>query len=124
MKKIKITAADVTLTAELYDTPTAHKIYNALPLQGSGLRWGDELYFGIPVQTELEDDARDILHIGELGYWPVGAAFCIFWGPTPASQDDEPRAAGKVNIFGRILADAALLQRVQSGTAVSVSKIE
>ncbi len=122
MKKIKIETMDLVLLAELYDTPTAQKIYDALPLQSSGLRWGDELYFSIPVQADLEEEARDVLEIGEIAYWTVGSAFCIFWGKTPASEDDEPRAASAVNVFGRISGDASVLQKVQSGEKISVAK--
>ena len=124
MHKIKIKTSGITLIAELLDTPTARKIYNALPFESVTQRWGDELYFRIPVQAELEKEARDILEIGEIGYWPTGSAFCIFWGATPASTADEPRAASPVNIFGRIQSETSVLRLAASGTAVHVTKTE
>ena len=89
MFKIIISAGDVSLPAELDDKPTAQQIWEALPIEGRANVWGDEIYFGIPVKAEQEPDARDEVEVGELGYWPPGSAFCIFFGPTPASTDDK-----------------------------------
>ena len=124
MKKILIKTADISLEAELFDTPTARLIYDALPFQNTVQRWGDEIYFSIPVRTDLEKEARDVLEIGELGYWPVGAAFCIFWGATPASMNNEPRAASAVNVFGRIIGNTSVLQRVSSGADITIEKAD
>ena len=92
MNKIAIVAGSVTVEAELNDSPTAHQIWDALPIEGAANTWGDEIYFEIPVVAGQEADARAQVEVGELGYWPVGHAFCIFFGPTPVSTDDRPRA--------------------------------
>ena len=99
---ITIKIGNVEFAASLDDLPTAQAIVDALPIDASANRWGDEIYFSIPVNSPLADDARDLLEVGELAYWPPGTAFCIFWGPTPASTGDEPRAASEVNPIGRI----------------------
>ena len=101
MRKIIITAGDVTATAILKDNPTADAIWKALPIEARANTWGDEIYFGIPVNIEEADDASDVVNMGELGYWPSGNAFCIFFGLTPASHNDEIRAAlqGKEGLF-------------------------
>jgi len=101
-QKIKITAGKVLIEAELNDSPTAKSIANALPIKAKAQRWGGEIYFSIPVTAELEKDSREVLEAGELAYWPTGNAFCIFFGPTPASQGDEIRAASAVNVVGKI----------------------
>ena len=124
MKKIKITCGVIELTADLYDTPTAKKIYSQLPITGRTMRWGDEVYFSIPVDAEEEQNARDVLEPGELGFWPVGNAFCIFWGPTPASSGDEPRAASAVNVFGRIIGDASVLGAVSGGNEIHIETLD
>jgi hypothetical protein len=117
---IKITAGQIQVAAELNDSPTAKSIFDALPIKATGSRWGGELYFSIPVEVELEADSRDVLDVGELGYWPTGCAFCIFFGPTPASQAEEIRAASAVNIVGTIKGDISQLPKVPDGADVCI----
>jgi hypothetical protein len=122
MNKITITAGKVSLAAELNDGPTAQQIWNALPIEGRANRWGDEIYFDIPIKTGQEPDARAEVAVGELGYWPVGHAFCIFFGPTPVSTDERPRAYSPVNILGCVLGDAAQFRSVKDGEKVRISR--
>ena len=119
---ITINAEPVTMKAELNDTPTARMIWEALPITGRANTWGDEIYFEIPVQAEQANDARAEVEVGELGYWPVGRAFCIFFGPTPASSGEQPRAASPVNVVGRVLGNATAFQQVRAGTAVILDR--
>lgn len=121
MNRITITAGDIVLQAELNDSPTARRIWDALPVEGTANVWGDEVYFEIPVEAEQEPDAREQVEVGELGYWPVGRAFCIFFGPTPVSTDERPCAYSSVNILGRVLDDATQLRGVPRGTRVKIS---
>lgn len=120
--RITITAGPVTMEAELNDSPTARLIWEALPITGRANTWGDEIYFEIPVHTEQSPDARADVDVGELGYWPVGHAFCIFFGPTPVSTGHKPRAASPVNVVGRVLGDATDFQQVSAGTAVELTR--
>lgn len=120
--RITIAAGSVTAEAELNDTPTAEKIWEALPIAAQANTWGDEIYFRIPVEMEEAADARAEVDVGELGYWPRGSAFCIFFGPTPASSDDQPRAASPVNPIGRVLDDAAVFRDVPAGATVMLEK--
>jgi hypothetical protein len=120
--RITIAAGSVTLDAELNDTPTAQEIWEALPIAGQANTWGDEIYFRIPVEVKEAPDARADVEVGELGYWPTGSAFCIFFGPTPASTDDQPRAASPVNPVGRLLDDPAPLRDVPAGATVMIEK--
>ena len=117
---IKITAGTTIIRAELFDTPTAKGIINALPIKSQVNRWGGEIYFYIPVSVPIEEDSRDILEPGELGYWPTGNAFCIFFGATPASKGEECRAASNVNVFGKVVGDLSPLCDVEDGTEVMV----
>lgn len=119
---IRIKAGEVSLIAELDDSATAKAIVDALPIQASGNRWGKEIYFSIPVEQELESDARAEMQVGELGYWPPGKAFCIFFGRTPASTGDQPRAASAVNPIGRVLDDVTALKGVSDGTEVWIER--
>ncbi len=124
MRKMTIKAGNVTAQAVLNDSPTATAIWEALPIQARGNRWGEEIYFAIPVKQKQAHDAREVVDAGTLGYWPPGNAFCIFWGPTPASEGDEIRAASPVNIVGQIEGDATVFKRVRSGEPVQLSRAE
>ncbi len=124
MKKILIKADKLDIFAELNDSPTAQAIYDALPFSGSVNRWGDEIYFTIPVHVEQEADAKQEVEIGDLGFWPMGDAFCIFFGRTPVSRNEKPRAYSPVNIFGKIVGDTSLLKKISSGTEIYVRKDE
>jgi len=122
MNKIVIQAGGVSMPAELNDSPTARQIWEALPIEGHANLWGDEIYFSIPVDADQEADARTDVDVGELGYWPVGSAFCIFFGPTPASSGNRPRAASPVNILGNVVGDATQFRRVKNGEKVVLTR--
>jgi len=115
---IVISAGAVAVEAELNDSPTAQAIAEALPITGRAKAWGDEIYFEIPVRAGRADDARAEVEVGELGYWPVGSAFCVFFGPTPASDGAQPQAASPVNIIGRVIGDATVFREVEVGEPV------
>jgi len=108
--------------AELNDSMTGKAIYGALPIRAKTQRWGGEIYFSIGVSCELEENSREVLEEGELGYWPTWTAFCIFFGPTPASGGDEIRAASAVNIVGRMKGDLSGLWDVPDGAEVCIEK--
>ena len=122
--KIKLKSRKIEMGAELKNTETAKKIYNALPIIGMINRWGQEVYFSIPVHLNEEMDAKEVVEIGDIAYWPTGNCFCIFFGKTPASKEDEPRAASKVNVFGKIIGDAKAFEHTKDGDEITVSKIE
>jgi hypothetical protein len=124
VSKIAIRAGSVRAEAELNESGTAQQVWEALPIDGRANTWGDEIYFEIPVTAEQAPDARAEVEVGELGYWPVGRAFCIFFGPTPASRGNEPRAYSPVNVLGRISGDATVFRSVRSGAAVRIERAE
>ena len=121
-RTIRITAGKVEAEAVLNDSPTATRIWEALPIEARGSTWGDEIYFSIPVDAPQEKGARDLVAVGELGYWPPGTAFCIFFGRTPASTDDRPRAASPVNIIGTVSGDATVFRAASSGARVRLER--
>jgi uncharacterized protein len=120
---IRITVGSVQFEAELNDTSTAGLIHAALPIEGEVNRWGDEIYFAIPAKGDKSDAMRTEMAVGELAYWPPGSAFCIFWGPTPASKGDEPRAASDVVPVGRIVGDIARLSDTEDGQPVRIERL-
>jgi hypothetical protein len=119
-RRIKVTVGDVEVFGELNETGTADLIWEKLPMESRVNTWGDEIYFSIPVQAELDDSAREVVELGDMGYWPPGSAFCIFFGPTPNSRGDEIRPASAVNVFGKMVGDPKVLKSVRSGTSVRI----
>jgi len=124
--------ADIVVTVDgtemaaswLDESPeTRRAIEAALPLDGHGTRWGDELYFRIPVDVETELGARTTVEAGTIAYWPQGNALCLFWGPTPASTGSDPQAASPVNVVAR-LDDVTPLTSLPAGADASVRIVD
>ncbi len=120
--KIKIFCNDIGSEAELEDSETARYIYSMLPLDGAANRWGDEIYFVIPVRLEAEKDATEVVEKGDIAYWPEGCCFCIFFGKTPDSTETEIKAASKVNIFGKVRGDLSVFKKINNGDLIIVEQ--
>jgi len=120
-RAIRIVAGGLTADAELNDSATAGAIWAALPLEFKAETWGDEVYASIGLALGPEDP-RETVTLGDLGYWPPGEAFCIFFGPTPMSRGDEIRPASAVNVVGRVLGDPTVFRRVRPGTTVKLER--
>jgi hypothetical protein len=123
-KRIKI-QTEMTGTVEAVITDenprTAEAIWSALPMKGSANRWGDEIYFSIPVNLN-EERARTQVEVSNVAYWPPGKALCIFFGPTPVSQNGEPRAYSPVNVFAKIDGDPTIFRKVRDNDQILLEK--
>jgi hypothetical protein len=121
MSDLSITVDDLELTATWgEESPeTREALSAALPVEGEAARWGDELYFGVPVDVDREPNARAAVDPGAVAYWPQGSALCLFWGPTPASEGSEPRAASPVNVVAHV-DDVSPLSALPDGTGATV----
>ena len=119
-RAITIKAGTLTIDAILNDTEMANKIWDSMPISSSVNVWGDEIYFSIPVESAEGQNASDLVSSGDIAFWPPGNAFCIFFGRTPASTDDQPRAAGPVNVFGYVDGDEKLFRGVAGGTDIEI----
>jgi hypothetical protein len=97
---------------------TVKAILDALPVESRVNRWGDEIYFTIPVEVGPENTTSKV-EVGDVAYWPPGKALCIFFGPTPISEDDRPKPASPVNVVGKV-GDATVLRKVKDGATVTV----
>ncbi|MFQ5974215.1 MAG: cyclophilin-like fold protein [Alphaproteobacteria bacterium] len=123
MRRIKMTIGSVELTAELFETPTADAVYDALPFTSSASTWGEEVYFSAPVQVEREADAKDVIELGELAFWVEGDSIAIGFGRTPISRGDEIRLAARTNIWGRVLGDVKQLKAARDGDPITVEAL-
>jgi hypothetical protein len=112
MTRLVIRIGSLAIEATLNNTPTARKVAAALPIRSSFNTWGDEIYLTIPVDAELDDSARDVVQVGDLGYWPPGRALCIFFGQTPMSQPGKIMPASAVNLIGKVEGDATRFKEV------------
>jgi hypothetical protein len=120
-RSIRIIAGDVTAGAELNDSPTASAIWEALPIEAKASTWGDEIYFDIGIPA-VADASQEVVDLGDLGFWPPGRAFCVFFGPTPMSRGDEIRPASAVTVVGRVAGDCRIFKNVRAGTQVRLER--
>jgi hypothetical protein len=112
------------LRVQLGQGPTADEIWESLPLEARANLWGDEIYFRIPVSRTAEPEAREDVEVGDVGYWPQGDALCVFFGPTPVSVGEKPRAASPVTVVGRIVEGLDSTRLVRSAETLSVERAE
>lgn len=120
--KISITVGNLTLEAELFETESGKKIYEALPIESEINVWGDEFYFRVPLSLSPDDTYTKDVNVGDIGYWPPGRALAIFFGPTPLSKSDKPVPASEVNIVGRVLGDAKILRSVKGEKRIRIDR--
>jgi len=123
MARIRFDFGSLALEAELLDTPTAKAITAALPLSSSVLTWGEEVYFDVPVDVAREKDARAVITLGEIAYWPQGPAIAIGFGRTPISKGNETRLASPCNVFAKALGSVKVLAKVKTGEKVEVTAV-
>ncbi len=120
--RIKITTESTgPVEADITDENpvTSKAILDALPIKGRANIWGEEIYFTVPVESDVENP-KVVVELGDLALWPPGNAFCIFFGPTPMSRGDEIRPASEVNVFGRIIGDPKVFKKVSGGEEVTI----
>ncbi len=124
MKSILIKIGDCQFKARLNASASAGKIWDALPIKSFTSRWGEEIYFQIPVNMPVEDGfAQETVEIGDLAYWPEGQCFCIFFGPTPVSGPGEIRAASTVNVIGKLEDDWQPLKEVKDDETIIIEEL-
>ena len=124
MRRIKIVSENIELTAEFLDKnpKTADAVWESLPIESSVNTWGDEIYFSIPVEVGLED-SQEIVEMGDIGYWPPGKSFCIFFGLTPVSEEGKIKPTSPVNVFGKIIGNVKILKKIKDGDTIKVIKV-
>jgi len=122
VRQIVISVQQLSLRAELLETPTADAIWEILPIDSRAQVWGEEIYFVTQVIVDLEKDAREVVKPGEVAFWPDGNAIAIGFGRTPISQGDETRLASRCNIWAQAIDDVRKLSAVADGDEVQVNR--
>jgi hypothetical protein len=105
---IKVVFPDIgrEISIELDDShspKTVQAIIENLPIEVKINRWGDELYTDKTQIIEREEDGKKQVNLFDVAYWPEGNALCLFYGPTPISEEGKILAYSPVNIVGRII---------------------
>ena len=121
--KLRLRFKSGTLEVELFDTPTARALLEALPFESRAQTWGEEVYFATPVKAKLEKDARQVVEPGTVCFWTEGDAIALPYGPTPISTDERPKLASRCNVLGSIVGDPKRLAAVKGGETVRVEKL-
>jgi hypothetical protein len=97
----------------LNQSSQAKSLYNILPVSSKASLWGKEIYFDIPSLDYDKDSLTLSVSIGDVAYWPQGSCFCLFFGPTPISKDDQPLPYSEVVILGKVESDLPSLEDIQ-----------
>lgn len=117
MKRIRIVSGEVAAEADIDDSSTAEAVWKSLPLESRANTWGEEVYFSVGLDIG-EENPKEVVAMGDLGYWPPGKAVCVFFGRTPASRGDEIRPASPVNVFGKLTGDPKVFSKVRDGARI------
>lgn len=104
------------------ETPTADLIWRRLPVAGRSDRWGDEIALALPLEVDVEEEARQVVERGALGYWCEGQTICIALGPTPISLAGECRLVAPVNVWGRLAEGGEALLGIEPGATLRISR--
>lgn len=120
-KIIEIAFNEIVIEATINDSKTAKKILKILPIKSEINLWGNEVYFKIPIEADLEN-GKELMDIGNIAFWPPGNAFCIFFGPTPAGDGTQPRAANSVTVIGKITGENGIdkIKKIRSTDTVEI----
>jgi hypothetical protein len=121
LRRVLIKAGRVCLSAELLDTPTADRIWSALPLYSTAETWGNSLHFETPIETGRERGARAECRAGDICYWTEDDRVIIGFGPTPISRAGEIRLPRPCNVWAKAQDDVTLLKAVVPGEKVSMT---
>jgi hypothetical protein len=118
---ISIVTERFNIKVKLNDTKTAKKLLKILPAYSRVNKWGDEIYFSIPMKTEIENGV-EVVEVGTVAFWPPGSALCIFFGRTPASISNKPQAVSPVTVIGSVIGEESIknLKEIKDGEEVKV----
>ncbi len=96
---------------------TVKKFIENLPFTVVLNLWGDEIYTEESPIQEKEENAKPLVELNDVAYWPTGKAICLFYGPTPIGKKGEIKPYSPVNVVGKILKpDKSILRKISDGS--------
>lgn len=122
-KRCKISIKKFEFEVIFKKSITSDLIWRSLPIFSKVKRWGEEIYFYTEIKSKLEPDAKDVVKLGEIAYWPSGGAIAIGFGKTPLSLGEEIRLASKCNIWGKTSFDLKKLKNIHDNETISLERI-
>ena len=119
--RIIVKIGKIKLTGEFNDTPAGKAMAAAMPIECHWSRWGEE-YYGTtrPGFGTYPGPGTDLMDVGDLAYHAPNGWFCLFFGPTPASRGNEPRAAVPVQKVGKVQGDWAAVKALGESVKATI----
>ena len=106
---------------ELDDTnspKTVNDFIEKLPFSVDLNVWGDEIYTSQSPITQPEENAKSLVQLNDVAYWPTGKAICLFYGSTPIGNPGDITPASPVNVLGKIISpDKSILNNADGKSA-------
>jgi len=99
---------------------TVKKFVEQLPFTVRMNLWGEEIYTDESPIKEKEENAKSVVELNDVAYWPTGKAICLFFGPTPIGNKDEIKPYSPVNVIGKIInPEKSILKKISDGLEAS-----
>jgi len=115
-----------TIILELNDENSPKTVKNfveKLPFTTGINLWGEEIYTNDTPIDVSEENAKPLVELNDVAYWPTGKAICLFFGPTPIGNKNEIKPYSPVNVIGKIIdPDKTILSKIKNGTNVTFRK--
>jgi hypothetical protein len=114
------------ITIELDDAfspKTCKDILDSLPFSVNAHLWGEEIYTDESPISQAEENAKALVDLNDVAYWPSGKAMCLFFGPTPIGKKGEIKPYSPVNVVGKIIgSDKSVIKNFKEGTKITFQK--
>ncbi len=115
-----------TIILELNDENSPKTVKNfveKLPFSTGINLWGEEIYTNETLIDVSEENAKTLVELNDVAYWPTGKAICLFFGPTPIGNKNEIKPYSPVNVIGKMIdPDKTILSKIKNGTNVTFRK--
>lgn len=123
MTSIVIESGGKRIEVWLNNSQAAKELMEKLPLESTANLWGEEIYFYIKHRLTQSKDAKEEVRVGDFAYWPPGPGLCLFFGKTPVSKGNGPRAANPVTVIGQVVSNIEDLKKIKNKDKITVRMV-